>query len=108
MRVKLSYTTEEEDVLREGAKILGLSTDDVQQVIALFQQVQKDLRGDDEDDKAVNIPRVIEMMDEVRAALLNIDTRVAEVAEIVTGFQEYQKQQRSDRLASSSVLTETE
>ena len=107
MRVKLSYTTEEEDVLREGSKILGLSADDVQQVIALFQQVQKDLT-DDADDKAVNIPRVIEMMDEMRGALLNIDTRVAEVAEIITGFQEYQNQQRADRLASSSVLTETE
>ena len=29
MRVKLSYTVEEEDILKEAAKILGLSQDDV-------------------------------------------------------------------------------
>ena len=30
MRVKLSYTVEEEDILKEAAKILGLSGDDMQ------------------------------------------------------------------------------
>ena len=40
MRVKLSYTVEEEDILPEAAKILGLSSDDMKQAIDLFQGVQ--------------------------------------------------------------------
>ena len=40
MRVKLSYTVDEEDILPEAAKILGLSADDMKQAIDLFQGVQ--------------------------------------------------------------------
>ena len=58
MRVKLSYTVEEEDILPEAAKILGLSSDDMKQAIDLFQGVQNELSSDAD----VNTSRSLEML----------------------------------------------
>ena len=91
MRVRLSYTVEEEDVLSEAAKIVNLSADDMQQAIALFTEVQKELRGS-EDEEVVNVNKCFEMIDDMRTALVNVDTRLAEVTEIVRGFDDYQRQ----------------
>jgi hypothetical protein len=90
MRVKLSYTVKTEDVLREAAKILNLSSDDMSQAIALFNGVQEELKGEASDDDIVNIKRAKEMLEELRDALLSVDTRIMEVQEIVTGYDEYQ------------------
>ena len=46
MRVKLSYTVDEKDVLAEAAKMLNLAADDMKQGIALFNDVQVELRGE--------------------------------------------------------------
>ncbi len=105
MRVKLSYTVEEEDVLKEGAKILNLSADDVQQCIMLFQEIQKTL-APAEAAETPNVPKALEMVDEFRRALLNVDTRLLELTEIVTGYEDYQKQQRN--ALNESVLPEGE
>jgi|TARA_R110000824_G_scaffold235094_1_gene423827 hypothetical protein len=90
MRVRLSYTVEEEDVLAEGAKIINLSADDMQQAISLFNEVQKELKGHD-DETVINIPKCFEMIEEMRKALVNVDTRLEEVTEIVKGFDDYQR-----------------
>ena len=58
MRVRLSYTVEEEDVLAEAAKIINLSTDDMQQAISLFNDIQQELKGPD-DETVVNIPKCL-------------------------------------------------
>ena len=91
MRVKLSYTVEEEDILPEAAKILGLSADDMKQAIDLFQGVQSELSSDTD----VNTNRSLEMLEELRKALLAVDTRVTEVVDIIEGFEEYRSQQRA-------------
>tara|TARA_R110002074_G_scaffold109237_2_gene235636 strand:+ start:370 stop:708 length:339 start_codon:yes stop_codon:yes gene_type:complete len=90
MRVKLSYTVKSEDVLKEAAKILNLSSEDMSHAISLFNSVQEELRGDKSDDGIINIKRAKEMMEEFRGALLSIDTRLMEVSEIVVGYDEYQ------------------
>jgi hypothetical protein len=90
MRVKLSYSVKSEDVLKEAAKILSLSGDDMSRAIALFNSVQEELRADNSDDGVVNIKRAKEMMEEFRTALLSIDTRLMEVSEIVVGYDDYQ------------------
>ena len=90
MRVRLSYTVEEEDVLAEAAKIINLSTDDMQQAISLFNDIQKELTGLD-DETVINIPKCFEMIEEMRKALVNVDTRLEEVTEIVKGFDDYQR-----------------
>ena len=85
MRVKLSYTVEEEDVLREAAKIINLSSEDLTQCISLFNGVQEELRG--KENSAANTIKAIEMIEKFRKALLAVDTRLSEVMEIVEGYE---------------------
>jgi len=87
MRLKLSYTVKEEDVLAEAAKLIGISADDVQRIIGLFAEVQAELKGDGE--SSPNIGKSLEMLDDFRQKLMSVDTRVAEVVQIVVGYQEF-------------------
>jgi hypothetical protein len=91
VRVKLSYTVEEEDVLAEAAKIINLAADDMQQAISLFNDVQEELKGTNDDNGIVNVNRAFEMLDEYRKSLFRMDTRIGEVVEIVKGYDEYQR-----------------
>jgi hypothetical protein len=92
MRVKLSYTVEEEDILKEAAKILGLSSDDMGHAIEMFKTVQAELRGDEEQP---NTGKVLDMIDDFRKALLAVDTRLIEVEDIVKGYDKYRIDQRN-------------
>jgi hypothetical protein len=96
MRVKLSYTIDVEDILKETAKILNLSGEDLQQGANLFSAIQAELRGDDDDASIPNTAKALEMIKEMRTALLNVDTRLSEVAEIVEGYIEYQQRRPLD------------
>jgi hypothetical protein len=89
MRIKLSYSVEEEEVLREAAKIISLCGDSLQQGVTLFADVQQELRGPG--DITPNISRVVEMIGELRKSLFVVDTRCAEVLDIVLGYQEYMR-----------------
>tara|TARA_R110000824_G_scaffold203291_2_gene387691 strand:+ start:1359 stop:1673 length:315 start_codon:yes stop_codon:yes gene_type:complete len=93
MRVKLSYTVEEEDVLQEAGKIIGLASNHMQHSIFLYTAIQTLLVNDrdDGDDEPVDIPASLEMIEEFRQALLNVDTRLAEVVDIIEGYDSYEK-----------------
>ena len=93
MRVKLSYTVEEEDVLQEAGKIIGLASNHMQHSIFLYTAIQTLLVNDreDGDDEPVDIRAALEMIEEFRQALLNIDTRLSEVVDIVEGYDSYAK-----------------
>lgn len=93
MRVKLSYTVEEEDILKEAAKILGLSQEDVGHCINMFKAVQEELRREDE---TPNTDKALDMIEDFRKALLAVDTRLIEVEDIVKGYSNYRVSQRSD------------
>ena len=104
MRVKLSYTVDEEDVLTEAANLLGLSAEDMQQGISLFRGIQEDLRGDSEDAEGVpNVRRALEKVEEFRKALLALDTRLSEVVDIVESYEEYRLQKRAAESAPSTL-----
>jgi hypothetical protein len=89
MRVKLSYTVEEEDVLKEAAKIINLSAEDMGQCLGLFNEVQAELKG--KDDSPPNTIKSLEMIEEFRKALLAVDTRLSEVMEIIDGYDDYRR-----------------
>jgi len=90
MRLKLSYTVDEKDVLVEAAKMLNLAADDMKQGISLFNDVQVELRGENDEETSIpNIGKVLEMIEEFRHALLNVDTRLQEVGDIVQGYTDY-------------------
>tara|TARA_R110000824_G_scaffold160750_1_gene335637 strand:+ start:1247 stop:1570 length:324 start_codon:yes stop_codon:yes gene_type:complete len=97
MRIKLSYTVEEDTVLAEAAKIINLAGDDMQEAIQLFNSTQAALRGENNESENINVDvhRSVQLIDEFRKALLNIDTRLSEVVEIVEAYGEYQREQRS-------------
>jgi hypothetical protein len=96
MRVKLSYTVEEDTVLVEAAKIVNLCAGDMQHAITLFTDVQAQLSGaNDSEGGPTNTGRAIEMLGEFRQTLMNIDTRLFEVQEIVDGYEKYIQNQRA-------------
>tara|TARA_R110000824_G_scaffold380162_1_gene572421 strand:- start:959 stop:1312 length:354 start_codon:yes stop_codon:yes gene_type:complete len=90
MRIKLSYTVDEEDVLGETAKLLGLAAHEMQTSVDLFGGVQTQLRAEgageiaEDDDK-----EVLQMIQEFRDSLLNIDMRLSEVQDIVLGYRDH-------------------
>ena len=93
MRVKLSYTVEEEDILREAAKILGLSQDDVGHCINMFKAIQEELRNEED---TPNTSKVLDMIEDFRKALLSVDTRLLEVEDIIKGYDKYRISQREE------------
>ena len=105
-RIKLFYTVDEENVLQESAKIINLGADDMQQAVALFNSVQATLRGKDDEaeDTPVNVRLDLEMIEEFREALLNIDTRLEEVTAIIEGYENYKRASRGPSEPSRSPL----
>tara|TARA_R110000751_G_scaffold100667_1_gene194639 strand:- start:1349 stop:1678 length:330 start_codon:yes stop_codon:yes gene_type:complete len=103
MRVKLSYTAEEEDILPEAGKILGLSSDDVKRTIDLFKAIQIELTTTNE---SPNTGKILEMMDELRKSLLAVDTRVMEVIDIIEGYESYRLKHRSPEEPSPATKQE--
>ena len=103
MRVKLAYTVEEEDILKETAKILGLSQEDVGHCINMFKAVQEELRLENE---APNTSKVLDMIEDFRKALLAVDTRLIEVKDIIKGYDKHRVSQRDSKELSSPSMGE--
>jgi hypothetical protein len=95
MRIKLSYTVEEEDVLKEAAKLIGLSGEDLQHALTLFASTQEELKGSGTDNDIPNGEKARSMIEEFRQALLAVDTRLSEVVDILDGYEMYRMSQRS-------------
>ena len=106
MRVKLSYTVEEEDILSEAAKILNMAADDMQQALDLYKHIPLELKGDapvtapelppeiasrltSPDGGVPNTLKILNMIEEFRQCLLSLDTRFAEVAGIIEGYDNH-------------------
>ena len=90
-RIKLFYTVDEDAVLKESAKIINLGADDMQHAVSLFNQVQEALRGGGSNGGPTNVTGALEMIEEFRGALLNVDTRLEEVTAIIEGYEEYKR-----------------
>ena len=114
MRIKLSYTVEEEDVLKEAAKLIGLSGEDLQQALTLFTSTQEELKGSGDATDIPNGEKARQMIEEFRQALLAVDTRLSEVMDILDGYEMYRMSQRAteetpvqeDMIPPSAGLTE--
>ena len=106
MRVKLAYTVDEEQILPETAKILGLSQDDMKHAIDMFQLIQAELQGTD--DEPVNTTKVLDMIEDYRKALLEVDTRLQEITEIIEGYEQYRREQKKPAASIESTAYEAE
>jgi len=94
MRIKLSYTVEEEEVFKEAAKLIGLSGEDLQHALTLFASTQEELKGSGDANDIPNGEKVRQMIEEFRQALLAVDTRLSDVVDILDGYEMYRITQR--------------
>ena len=81
MRVKIAYSVDEENVLAEAANLIGLMGPDVKKILDLFGEVQTELRGTEE--SPANLHEAVALIDKFRTALLRVDTRLEESAQII-------------------------
>jgi len=91
MRVKLSYTVEVEDTLKESSKLLSLKTESLQDVINLFNELVEMLAMTN---LPVNITTYHEKMDKLRTQLAELDGRCEEITQIVEGYEQYRQEAR--------------
>tara|TARA_Y100000310_G_C20342488_1_gene650460 strand:+ start:60 stop:410 length:351 start_codon:yes stop_codon:yes gene_type:complete len=89
MRVRLSYTAEIDEVLSEAAFLLGTLADTFEESIKLYNKTVTHLK-----DKEFNPNKFHENMDVLRQNLGKIDTRCLEINQVITGFEDYQRQER--------------
>lgn len=88
---------------------MNLSAEDLQQAISLFNEVQQELRGEKgEIDETPNVARAQEMIREFRVALLNLDTRLSEVENIVEGYVDYTHAEKKEGAAPLNMDTQAE
>jgi|TARA_R110002110_G_scaffold268943_1_gene484651 hypothetical protein len=88
MRVKLSYTVDEADVMKEASKLVGLSGEEMQEIVNYFSQLQSELSG--KEGEKPNPVQCLETIEEFRNALLKVDVRLSEVGEVVAAYADYQ------------------
>lgn len=90
MRVKLSYTANVEDILTECAYLTVNKGDTLKAAVELFNSLVTTLQADE-----VNPHQVFEMIEMLRQHLTQIDIRLMEIEQIVSGHEDYQRIQRT-------------
>jgi hypothetical protein len=83
MTVSLTYTIEEGQLYEELAKLLGLRAPELQKMIDLFQEVQKELK---ETEEPPNVALIEEKIIEFRGALVLLDLRLHEITQMMRGY----------------------
>jgi len=96
MKVKLSYTVDMKDVLTESSYLLANLGVKVKSSIELFNNLILLLREEDFKSK-----QFFEEVETLRQNLAALDSRLAEVDEVVEGFQQYERSQRRGEILPS-------
>ena len=87
MRVKLSYTVEEEELLQEVAHTLRNKGQIIQQIIVDWNKLIETLEKSDD----FNVVKFRENIDLTRRQLASLDFRVAEAGDVVDAYHRYQE-----------------
>jgi hypothetical protein len=93
MKVKLSYTVEEDELLAEVALVLGNQGPQIQKFIDLFNDAVEVLKAHPE--KELNLISFRKIIEEARLILAKSDLRLEEATEMVNGYYEYLEQLRA-------------
>ena len=105
MTVSLTYTIEEDQFYEELSKLLGLRAPELQKMINLFQEIQKELK---EEEEPPNVALVEEQIIEFRSALVLVDLRLHEVTQMMKGYTKGQRNRESGSLDVPDLLEATE
>jgi len=84
MRVKLSYTADEDELLPEISFLLARLLNVYSESLNSFDGVIEELKGDE-----VNISRAMKSIDEIRLDLGKIDIRLLEAIDMLAGFEQH-------------------
>ena len=90
MRVKLSFTAEVDDILSECSYLLNNKADELRKIIELFNGLVENLRAEE-----ANAQQIFENIDSLRKGLAQVDMRTMEVEQIVSGYVDHQRSQRT-------------
>tara|TARA_R110000824_G_scaffold192927_4_gene375162 strand:+ start:3234 stop:3602 length:369 start_codon:yes stop_codon:yes gene_type:complete len=86
MRVRLSYTTEVEEVLKETALLFGNLSHTIEEAIKTYNDITTNLKDDEFNPKTFH-----EDVSKFRQNLAKIDIRSLELEEIITGYSDYHR-----------------
>jgi len=86
MKVKLSYTVEEEEILLEASKLLGLQGTTMQKIIDLYTGIQTSLKSKAD---ALNIDNERALFAEFHEKLAALELRMNEVQSIVEEYHSH-------------------
>tara|TARA_Y100000310_G_scaffold236409_1_gene239574 strand:+ start:796 stop:1104 length:309 start_codon:yes stop_codon:yes gene_type:complete len=92
MTVSLTYSIEEDQFYEEISKLLGLRAPELQKMIDLFQEIQKELK---EQEEPPNVALVEEQIIEFRRSLVLLDLRLHEVTQMMRGYGDGQRDRES-------------
>ena len=84
MRVKLSYTTEADDLLSESSFLLNRLSEVFRGSLENFNDLVEELK-----EEKVNVSNTLESVDNLRLNLGKIDLRLMEIGDILIGFEHH-------------------
>lgn len=96
MKVKLTYTSDIEDVLLEAASMLTSQGPVLRQCIEQYEELG-DILGKE---ARLSLPRFHQRTEGLRTALAKLDLRLQEISEIVDGYEQYERAERLRRQGS--------
>ncbi len=86
MRVRISYGADIEEVPQELQQLFFFVSDKTQKILRQMRQVEELLSDED-------IESTINLMDKLRLNLAEVDNRIADVANIASGYVNYKENQ---------------
>jgi hypothetical protein len=86
MRVRLSYTSEVEEVLKEASLLFGNLSHTIEETIKTYNDITTNLKDDEFNPKTFH-----EDVNKFRQNLAKIDIRSLELEEIITGYSDYHR-----------------
>ena len=100
MKVKLSYTVEESELLGEVALVLQNQAPKVQEFIDIFNKLSDSLLNHETED--FNLMTFRDRLSDGRLLLAKVDLRLEEVGEMVDGYHQYLDQKRLGELQEAA------
>jgi hypothetical protein len=109
MQLQMTYTVEEENALLEAARILGNAGTILEEAIAAYKEAIALLSNTTKDDsrpldKTATIAEATLSLSQFRKKLLELDTRAADLTQILEALDNYWRNGGEDALASAAEL----
>jgi hypothetical protein len=82
--ISIQYTVQEEDVLKETARLLSALAVELEKTPRVYEQICDNLNAVD-----TNLPAILDQIASLRRGLLKVDNRLADAEGIIKGYFNY-------------------